>query len=77
MAARQFTAKMSVNLTPAQKDAAQAARKAAGYSNDNQMFHDFLARLCAEHGIDWPGVELHTEGEGWRLGKDGKFVGKP
>ncbi len=76
MAARQFTAKMSVNMTPAQKAAAQAARKAAGYDNDNQMFHEFLARLCAEQGIPWPQVDYPTEGPNYRRGKAGKFVSK-
>jgi hypothetical protein len=77
MASKVFTERMTANLTPEQKDAAQAARKAAGYDSDSAMFHDFLAQLCAKHGIDWPEVETPTEGKGkapWKIGEGGKFV---
>lgn len=77
MPSKLLTAKMSVNMTPAQKKAAQEARAKAGYDSDNGMFHDFLARLCAEHGIEWPEVELKTEGKAkakWKIGEGGKFV---
>ncbi len=77
MANQQFSERMTCNLTPLQKRAAQEARKAAGYADDSEMFRALLAKLCAEKGIAWPEAEVPTEGPNWKRGKGGRFTEKP
>jgi hypothetical protein len=77
MPSKRLSASINIHLTPEQKQAAQAARKAAGYESDNQMIHALLAEFCQSQGIDWPTVELKTEGKAkskWKIGEGGKFV---
>jgi hypothetical protein len=75
--AKQVSARMTANLTPEQKAAAQEARRRAGLADDSEMFRVVLADFCARYGVDFPQVELPSEGRNWKRGKGGKFTEKP
>jgi hypothetical protein len=77
MPSKVFTERMTVNLTPEQKTAAQNARRSAGYADDSEMFRALLADFCKSQGVPFPSVEMPIEGRNWKRGKGGKFTEKP